>query len=429
MNISVRYGKGKITLPEAAVCRARLLEPNFPKIDYTDEEIKARFLRALETPVCGPSLRQAACGKRSACIVVSDKTRRYGAEIWLMPLLDELNSAGVCDDNITILFATGMHAVHTDMDRVALVGPDAAERVRLIDHNCDSGSFVMLGTTPAGTPVRINRMAAEAELLIVTGAVTPHYYAGFSGGRKSIVPGLASRETIVANHRLNLGPGSGTHPRARTAVLDGNPINEDLLDALRFICVDYAVQVIPDGFSRPAEFFTGDIVAAHDAACRRAAEWFCAPLPERLPWAIASCGGYPKDISFYQAHKSLDNAFRAVLPGGVIILMALCPEGLGPEGFEKWFYEGTPEAIEARLRENYSVMGHTALRTLEKTRAARVYLRSDLPEAMVYKMGMKPVYGPPEIERVLGEVEGEGYIIPQAAITVPSPDCVCGNTF
>jgi lactate racemase len=420
MYIRVRSGNTYIGIPDSVAHRARTLEPGFPEISYSDTGIRSRFIAALARPVAGPQLGDIAAGKRSACIVVSDKTRRYGADVWLPALLDALNTAGVSDGQITVLFALGMHPAHTAAERAEIAGAEAAFRVRFVDHNCDDpAGLATLGRTAAGTPVAVNRLAAEAELLIVTGGVMPHYYAGFTGGRKSVVPGLAARETVLANHSLNLASGGGTHPRARTASLDGNPIHEDLLDALRFVRVDFAIQVIADGSGRPAEFFTGDIAAAHEAACRRAADWFCIPVAARTPWVVASCGGHPKDINFYQSHKSLDNSFRAVAPGGAIIMIAACPEGIGPEGFAKWFDGESPDVMELKLRLQYSVMGHTALRTLEKTRAARVWLLSEIPERLVLKMGMTPLAGPGEIEKIVGSLDGDGLILPQAALTVP----------
>ncbi|MFA6448696.1 MAG: nickel-dependent lactate racemase [bacterium] len=421
MDNLVRYGKSLIEIPDTAARRAQRLKPGSPETDYSRTDIISRFRRALDSPDSGPPFRDVVAGRQSARIVVSDKTRRYGADIWLSALLDELNACGVADDGITVLFALGMHEAQTAEERAGIVGAEAAGRVRLVDHDCDNAAeLVSLGRTAAGTPVAVNKLAAEADLLIVTGVVMPHYYAGFTGGRKSIVPGLAARETVLANHSLNLAPGGGTHPLARTASLAGNPIHEDLLDALGRVRVDFAIQVIADGQSRPAAFFTGGIAASHEAACRRAARWFCVPIPARAPWVIASCGGYPKDINFYQSHKSLDNAFRAVAPGGTIILVTACSEGIGPDGFAKWFEEESTAEIESKLRMQYSVMGHTALRTLEKTGAARVFLLSEMPETFALKMGMTPLAGPGEIEKAVGALGGEGLILPQAALTVPT---------
>lgn len=419
MIASVRYGKTAVELPVSVMASAEVLQPAFPIENISDEMALDRFRRAVGRPVGGPALREIAAGRKSACIIVSDKTREYGAGVWMPALLDELNAAGVPDGRITVLFATGAHSGHNQEEREGIVGSEAAGRVRLVDHDCDnSGSVVALGKTPAGAPVSINRLAAEAELLIVTGVVMPHYYAGFTGGRKSIVPGVAARETIFANHSLNLAPGGGTDPRARTAEMTGNPIHEDLMKALRFVRVDFSIQAVPDRAGRPAAFFAGGIIESHEAACALAAEWFCVPIAARAPWVVASCGGRPKDINFYQSHKSLDNAFRAVAPGGTIFLLAECPEGPGPEDFVKWFDIGDPVEIEARLRRSYEVAGHTALRTIEKTRSARVILMSELPDGFVLKMGMTPA-GIEELEKIAGSASGKGFILPQAALTAP----------
>lgn len=419
MDISLRYGKSTVPLPGAAFGRTKTLAPALPEICYDEKNAAADFLRALDEPVAGPPLTEVAERRKNACIVVSDKTRRYGADVWLAPLLDRLNAAGIADGDVTVLFATGMHAGHTPEERAELAGA-AAARVRLVDHDCDAAdSLVSLGRTTVGTPVAVNRLAAEADLLIVTGAVAPHYYAGFTGGRKGVVPGIAARETVLANHGLNLAPGGGTDPRARAAVLDGNPIHEDMLDALALVRVDFAVQVITDGDSRPLEFYAGEIRAAHEAACRAAERYYCVRIPAPAQWVLASCGGHPKDLNFYQSHKSLDNAYRAVAPGGAIILFTECAEGIGSDEFAKWFAEESEAAIEAKLREGYSVPGHTALRALEKARSVRVYVRSQLDEIAVMKMGMMPMRDTDKINDVISHLPGEGCLMPHAAVTVP----------
>jgi lactate racemase len=420
MIASVPYGKTAIELPDRVAASARILQPPFPGNDVNDADILELFRRAITGPIGCHGLADIAAGRKSACIVVSDRTRSYGVGVWLPALLDLLNSAGLPDDRITVLFATGAHGAQLRAAREMIAGARASRRVRLVDHDCDDAEgLVELGRTAAGTPVSINRLAVEADLLIATGIVMPHYYAGFTGGRKSIMPGVAARETIYANHSLNLAPGGGTHPCARPAVLKGNPIHEDFLDALRFVRVDFSIQVVPDGHGRPGAFFAGDVLASHEAARALASEWFCVPVEKRVPWAIASCGGHPKDIDFYQSHKSLDNAFRAVVPGGAILLIAECPEGLGPPEFEKWFEAGGPAEIEAKLRKKYEVAGHTALRTIEKAGQARVFLLSALPRDAVRKMGIIPVDGIDDAIREIGLSRGEGLIMPHAALTVP----------
>ncbi len=420
MKVHVSHGNSRVELPDAVAENAMVLRPNIPRNNSSAGAVTGRFQRAMLSPVAGPRLKDAARGGKRACVVVSDKTRRYGVDIWLSALIDELNAAGIPDEAVTVLFATGAHEQHDFAERAAIVGPEVAVRVRMVDHDCDAeDDLVPLGTTKAGTPVRINRIIVESDVVVTTGAVMPHYYAGFSGGRKSIVPGVAARDTIFANHSLNLAMCGGTEKRARTVVLEGNPVHEDLLEAASFVDVTFSVQAVCDASGNPAAFFTGGQSQAHSAACSLAAQWYCVSLDRPLPWVVASCGGFPKDINLYQSHKSLDNAFRAVGRGGTIFLIAKCRDGLGPEGFASWFNYPDTAAVEEKLREKFEVMGHTALRTMEKVRAARVFLMSDLPETIVMRMGMIPVWDLADIPRAINVRAARGAVMPHASLTVP----------
>jgi len=416
---NLKYGNGYIELSAGIPSPAKIITTSSFISPIKSDDIIPSFRKSLLQPASGPPLGETIIPGAPLCIVVSDRTRRYGAEIWLSALVEECIGLGVPDDLVTVLLATGTHGPHSDTEKENVVGPEVFSRVRVADHDCDDvAGMTELGTTPAGTPVSINSIAADAPNLVTTGIVMPHYYAGFTGGRKSILPGIASRRTIFANHSLNLAPGGGTHPGARTMVLDGNPVHEDMSSVLDMVEVSFSISVVTAEDGTPAAFFTGGLPGAHIEACRAARGWMGFNAAEPFDWIIASAGGHPKDLNFYQSHKALDNAFRAVRPGGTIILAAMCSEGIGPEGFLDWFEIGDRNEIESRLRAEYIVMGHTALRTLEKTSGCRVLLLSELPADHVEKMGMTPVSSIDEAALHLDSAS-RGAIIPDAASVVP----------
>ena len=221
------------------------------------------------------------------------------------------------------------------------------------------------------------------------------------------------------NHSLVLHPDGGIHPNAAIGVLDGNPVHEDMLAAARRAGPVFLVNVVTDAAGAPAALFAGDLETAHTAAVALARASYEVVLEERADLVIASCGGHPKDIEFYQAHKSYNNAYQAVRPGGALILLAACPEGIGPQGFAQWFALGDIAAIEARVRQKYQVPGQTAMATLRKSQNVDTILVSTLPDDQVRLMNMRPASTLEQALGMIGAAPGSVTIMPKAALTVP----------
>ena len=230
----------------------------------------------------------------------------------------------------------------------------------------------------------------QADRVIVTGTVALHYFAGFGGGRKSLVPGVASRETCMATHFAIFNPPEegGRNPLARTANLDGNPVHQAILEAARMIAPDFLLNTVLTPDKRIAAVFCGDLEAAHLAGCRLAAELYTVPMERPADLAIVSCGGHPKDINFIQAHKALDYGVQAVRPGGTVILLAACPDGFGNATFFDWFNFEDLDVFEKALRDRYEINGQTAHATLTKARTWRVILVSGFSRGQTERMGM-----------------------------------------
>jgi nickel-dependent lactate racemase len=301
-------------------------------------------------------------GRRTA-IVVSDITRVLRAQQFLDGVIDVLVACGVSEGDIDLIFALGAHRRQSREEMESLIGAGAAARVRVHQHDALAADLVRLGVTRRGTPVLINRRVAEADLVVAVGAVTFHDFAGYSGGRKSIVPGVAGIDTIRHNHQLLLpaSRGAGRHPAAVPGVREGNPVHEDMLEAAMLLPRVYAVQIVIGQDGRIGFAAAGDLRAAHDRAVAEVNLRFQAPLPGPADLVIAGAGGFPKDVSFYQATRTVEPILRAVRPGGRVVLAAECREGLGDPDFAGWLQRHrTVEELEDALRTEFQVCGFIA---------------------------------------------------------------------
>lgn len=363
-------------------------------------------------------------GERIA-ILVSDQFRKTAADEVLPVLVDGLNGAGVRDADIIIVFAGGTHRPPTIEERKRILGPGIFERFwgRIFTHDPnDDSMLVHVGVTPRGTPVEINRRVWECDRIVATGAVVMHYFGGFGGGRKSILPGISSARTIARNHSMNLDASEDRlHPNVRIGVLDGNPVAEDMLDAAKLVGVDCIVNTVLNREGKIAGVFAGEIEAAHRAAAEFARSIYAVPIAERADLVIASAGA---NRNWVQSHKALYNAYQALRPGGRIVLAARCEEGLGGESFEKWVRLGSREAIFRGLRRQSEIYGQTALSTIEKTPAT--FLVTDLTDEQTRLLHARKAADLSEALALarqqlaaLGVREPSYYFMPSAAYTVP----------
>lgn len=348
--------------------------------------------RALAEPLGTPPLREIVRAGERVCILVNDGTRQARSELFLPLVLEELNRAGVRDEDVFLVFATGSHRQVGREEMAALVGREVAARVAMYSHDChDAGLLTFLGTTSRGTPVYINSRVVDADRRILTGSVVHHWFAGFGGGRKALVPGVAGYETIRRNHALMLEPG------CRAGVLDGNPVAEDMLEAARLVGADFLVNTVLNPAGDVLGVFAGDMDLAHREACRLAHRAFAGYGAGPADLVIASCGGWPKDINVYQSHKALENAALVCRPGGVIILAAECREGVGSDCYWEWVqkYPTLPE-LERAIREEFVLGGHKAWAVARITARHPVVLLSSLDPATVTRLGFVPASTPEE---------------------------------
>ncbi len=379
MKIELHYGRGGQELRFPGERRPAILLPRpFPEA-ANEREIVAK---ALASPVGSPRLEEIVRPGGKVVVVTSDVTRPMPTAKVLPEVAKTLERCGVSEDDVTVVFGLGSHRAHTPEERMKLLGPQAAG-LRAADS--DPNDTVRLGTTRRGTPVDIFRPVAEAEHLILLGNVEYHYFAGYSGGMKAVMPGVSSREAIRHNHGFMLEDG------ARAGVLDGNPVREDIEEVREFRPADFILNVVLDEEKRIAGAFAGHPVGAHREGCRFLDSFYKVSLGERADVVVVSAGGWPKDINLYQAQKALDNAKHAVRDGGFVVFVAECGEGFGEGLFEEWMKTMKPRAMLEEIRKDFRLGAHKAAAIAEiLSRGVSVHFASAFDADTVRKIGFVP---------------------------------------
>lgn len=389
-------------------------------------DIEQAILQAVAHPLGTAPLIEVVKPGDKVVIVVSDVTRLWVRTDVLLPvLLDVLNAAGVPDQDISIVTATGDHRLQTFEEHTAICGAKVLARVPMFDHECRAQDLVDLGKSSQGTPILVNRRVWEADKVILTGGIAYHLLAGFGGGRKSIAPGVCGYEMIQQNHALALKGGgpSGLNPNIQTGKMEGNPVAEDMLEIARLVGVDFILNVVVNEKQEFVYLAAGELHLAHLAGCRVTEEIFGIEIDQRADLVIASSGGYPKDTQLYQTIKTLDNATYAVQEGGVIILVSECSEGMGSLPFQEFFNHGEVEDMNAKLHTDFTMPGFISLRTASICRKTPVILISSLPEDVVKQVKMIPAHNPAEAlqlaSQILGRQPDSVYIMPHGGSTFP----------
>jgi nickel-dependent lactate racemase len=382
----------------------------------TDVEIG----EALSAPITSPPLEDIFSAGDSVLIVVSDATRATASAQILNLLVRRLIQNGISPADLAIIFATGIHRPVTPDEKIELLTPFIAQRVKTIDHDAyDSSQLVLLGTTERGTPVEVNRALQDFSHVILTGGIGFHYLAGFTGGRKSICPGLASERTIEATHMLALDfETGGRRTGVATGLLDCNAVNEECERIAAMIKPGFSINSVVDERGRAVRVHAGEWRAAHREGCRGYLADHSVEIEAKREVVIVSCGGYPHDINLIQAHKSLDMAAHACVDGGSIVLLAECRDGLGRPDFLKWFEAKDSRALEERLRDAYEVNGQTAWSLLTKAERYRVYLVSEFPDEDVRRLRMIPARSLNDALNEIG-VDHQAYVMPHGARFLP----------
>ncbi|MCA1566418.1 MAG: nickel-dependent lactate racemase [Acidobacteria bacterium] len=418
-SIELGYGRERISLVDEGG-RFEVLAPEDETADapLSDAEMGA----LIDDPVDSQPLEDIISPNESVLIVVSDATRATASGQVVNLLVRRLVQLGVAPHDLRVIFATGIHRPVNVAEKRELLTPFVLQRIRTLDHNADDAAqHVQLGTTEGGTPIELNRALAEHDHVILTGAINFHYFAGFTGGRKSICPGLASARTVAATHMQALDfETGGRRAGVGAGRLDGNAVHEECERIAAEVAPSFLVNTWTNERGEAVRLYAGDWRVAHRLACAEYADAHALKIAEKRSLVVAACGGWPHDINLIQAHKTLDMAAHACTEGGTIILVAECADGTGRADFLRWFEAENSHALAARLRDSYAVNGQTAWSLLTKAERFNVQLVSRLDADEVRRMRMTPAR---TIEDALAQAGGggdaHGYVMPHGARFMP----------
>jgi len=421
----IPYGKGHLTFSLPAGMRGTVVESRpMPPL----EDVPAAVREALAHPVGSPPLRALARPSDRVCIAFTDMTRACPDHLLVGPILEELHAAGVSEENITFLCAVGMHRPSTEAEKIAKLGVEVVRRYRVVDHDArDPEGLVDLGKTASGVPLSVNRLAYEADLLIATGIVEPHQYAGYSGGAKTLSVGAAGEAMIAYTH----GPQMLEHPGTRLGRIEGNPFREALEEAARRAGLRFIVNVVLDEEKRVVAVRAGDPIAAFRELVAVARALYEMPIPQQYDVAIAGVG-FPKDANLYQASRAPTYLHFAptpvVRPGGTYIVPAACPEGAGEGAGEQRFYQALKEArsmpalVDRLRREGYPPGEQRAFIVAKVLCEAQILIVGAAHPEVVREVKMVPMATMEEALAWVQERQGrelDVLIVPHALLTLP----------
>ncbi|MDD4325485.1 MAG: nickel-dependent lactate racemase [Candidatus Bathyarchaeota archaeon] len=373
VDVWLPYGKTDICVRVPA---RNLLGTIEPKERQAVADEKAEIDRALAEPIGAKRLAEIVKTESKVAIVVDDSTRKTPSEVMLLSVLAELNSAGVKDENVTVIFGCGTHRAVRPDEAEELIGKEAIKRLKFVSHCCTDPELVYVGTTKThGNKVYINRIFAEADVRVLLGDVNYHYYAGYGGGRKSVLPAVSGEVTIKQNHALMVSS------NAKAGNLQDNPVHIDMTEAARLAKVDFILNIVENKEGKIVRAFAGDLEAAFLEAVKLVDEMYRVYVDRRAEIVVVSSGGHPADINLYQACKGLDNALDVVKRGGVIILVAECLEGHGNQVFYDWMSRlGDQKTVEKEIKRNFLIGGHKAYYLLKALQNHPLILVSTLPD-------------------------------------------------
>ncbi|MFP4200527.1 MAG: nickel-dependent lactate racemase [Clostridia bacterium] len=421
LHFDLKYGKGRIgiELPEAWEEHIDIIgAPADNDTDHPQDE-DTIIRDALDHPRGCPPLESMVSPGESVVVITSDISRPMPTYKVLPPVIERLFAAGAAPEDITIVFALGIHRKHTAAEREALLGSAAHTGIRAVDSNPED--VVHLGFTPRGTPVEVFRPVVEADRVVCLGNVEYHYFAGYSGGYKAVLPGVCNSRTVTHNHRMLLDP------RSKAGVMDGNPVKEDIDSVADLLPVDFIVNVVLDRRGLITFCASGHPIEAHRRASEKLDEMNQVEIPTRADFVVAGAGGHPKDMNLYQAQKALEFATNFALEGAPILLLAACPEGYGNEAMKKWLQGGqSPRDLLDRLRNEFQLGGHKAAMIARAVIRNPVWMVSDMPETVVREAffehvprdGGRSVTLPAELANRIEDRLGEDsaiYVLPNAA--------------
>ncbi len=407
--IQLKYGRSSIpvTYDEA---RFSVLQKSEDEPAISDVALGAK----LDAPLDSKRLEELVEPGETVLFVVPDATRMTACGQVINLLVRRLIANGTAPNEMSVIFATGIHRAVTDEEKRAILTPFIAQRIKTLNHNPRDLMHIMrVGQTPDGIPVELNRALGEFDHVVLIGGVSFHYFAGFTGGRKLICPGLGSAKIISATHRLAFDCERKTRrDGVGTALLDGNTVHEAFVQAASFTKPSFSVSTIVNDAGDAADLFCGDWITSHRAACDVYERNNTIEISKKRELVVVSCGGFPYDINMIQAHKALEAASNACNEGGTIVFVAECEEGMGRSDFLNWFAAENSEALADRLCDSYQVNGQTAWSILRKAERFDVRAVTNLSENETIQLRMRKIDLRAMVELLHNS---NGYILPFGA--------------
>jgi nickel-dependent lactate racemase len=383
LKVSLGYKKEKIEVNIDDKNVLAVLKPNYVDFESADGAIEVR--NSILNPIGSKQLCEIVKKGEKIAIITSDITRPVPSYIIIPEIVAELVNCGIDKSDICIVFALGSHRAHTKEEMKKLVSEAVFDEIECVDSDCSKPEdFIYLGETASGTPVEIFNRVVNADRRICVGNIEYHYFAGYSGGAKAIMPGVSTHNAIQKNHSMMVKSG------ATTGNIATNPVRNDIDDVTKFISIDFIVNVVLNENKKILRAFSGHYLAAHRMGCEFLDSLYKVKIKEKADVVLVSAGGCPKDINLYQAQKALDNSAFAVKDGGVIILVASCSEGLGEKTFERWMTEFTPDEMIVNIKRHFELGGHKAAAISLLLKKADIILVSDLEPDFVSSIHLLP---------------------------------------
>lgn len=409
--VKIKYGKSELEVEVPN--HAEILTP--PEKPPQKEEMEI-LTEALGNPIDSPKIEEFIKPSDDILVVVPDKTRKAKVGFVLNFILERIK----CRD-IRIIFATGTHQSQTEWEKIEILGEEIYKNFKVLEHDCFNSKFKFFGITSRGTEIFLNEVVSDADRILLLGSITHHYFAGFGGGAKMIVPGLASYQTAIQNHKLTLTSDGDINPNATNLKLDGNPVYEDIVEAFKICNLKaFHIGVVVDETNKIVGAFCGDVISSHKAGADFLKRFFTIPVKEKFDVVISSAGGFPKDVNLIQSHKTIHHSHYIVKNGGEIFCFVECRDGIGSKTFLDWFKFKDIGEMKRNLREDYSMNGHTALSLLNKLKIVNITLKTSLPVEILNFIGL----GSLDSIDVLREINGTVAIIQDASTYLPT---YCGG--
>jgi nickel-dependent lactate racemase len=417
MKIDLKYGDShlELNLEDRNVVEVLTLKPTpgVPDVIKAEKE-------SLATPIKSKPLSEMAQGKKNAVVVLSDYTRGvpYKRKDFnlILPIINELKAGGIKEKDIKFLIGTGAHRAHTEKENMDNFGEEIVKNFEIISHDCDKNN-ISLGKLSTGNELLVDKLYIDADVKVMTGMITTHYFGGFSGGRKGVLPGITGRESIRFNHAKIV------HPDVDIAKTKGNPISDEMDEAAKKTGVDFLFNVVINDKKEIVKFVVGDLEEAFKIGAETCRSLYKVPFRKKVDVVFACAGGYPKDVSLYQEQKTINNAKLVLKNGGTIVLIGECREGIGSDSFAKWLLEAPSlDALLNTPKEKITVGGHTAVGNAKVLKKFDILVVSSMNKEELEKRFYKSA---PNLDEAIDWTKAkhgkdfESYIMPQGGYIYP----------